>query len=142
MLLVEKTTACREPRELSLDEVEDELASWAAHLSAGMCRWLELVAELDRRGGWAESGVGSCAEWLAWRWARGQPIAPAPRPELGSAGALLEHNQDLAIPARTCKCGDGDPLDLDLAVAALSQIAATRRYKCYAAMDESGHHSA
>lgn len=56
-------------RDLSLDELEDELASWAAHLSAGMCRWLELVAELDRRGSWAESGVGSCAEWLAWRCA-------------------------------------------------------------------------
>ncbi len=69
MLSGEKTAACREPRELSLDELEDELASWTAHLSAGMCRWLELVAEFDRRGGWAESGVGSCAEWLAWRCA-------------------------------------------------------------------------
>jgi Domain of unknown function (DUF222) len=27
------------------------------------------VAELDRRGGWAESGRASCAEWLAWRCA-------------------------------------------------------------------------
>src|SRR5579884_2810878 len=69
MLSGEKTAACREPRELSLDELKDELASWTAHLSAGMCRWLELVAEFDRRGGWAESGVGSCAEWLAWRCA-------------------------------------------------------------------------
>lgn len=55
--------------ELSPDELEEELASWAAHLAAGMCRWLELVGELDRRGGWAESGMGSCAEWLAWRCA-------------------------------------------------------------------------
>ena len=35
----------------------------------GTCRWLELVAELDRRRGWAEDGCGSCAEWLAWRCA-------------------------------------------------------------------------
>jgi Domain of unknown function (DUF222)/HNH endonuclease len=31
---------------------------------AGTCRWLELVAELDRRG---ELVTCTCAEWLAWR---------------------------------------------------------------------------
>lgn len=54
---------------LSLDELETELATLASHLYAGTCRWLELVAELDRRSGWAESGSGSCAGWLAWRCA-------------------------------------------------------------------------
>jgi hypothetical protein len=54
---------------LSLDELENELATLASHLYAGTCRWLELVAEIDRRGGWAESGRASCAEWLAWRCA-------------------------------------------------------------------------
>jgi hypothetical protein len=34
-----------------------------------MCRWLELVAEFDRRGNWAEQGAVSCAHWLAWRCA-------------------------------------------------------------------------
>jgi hypothetical protein len=54
---------------LSLRELEAELATLAAHLYAGTCRWLELVGEVDRRGGWAGSGCGSCAEWLAWRCA-------------------------------------------------------------------------
>lgn len=54
---------------LSADELEAELATLAAQLYAGTCRWLELVAELDRRGGWASSGCGSLAEWLAWRCA-------------------------------------------------------------------------
>ncbi len=54
---------------LSLDELEEELATLAAHVYAGTCRWLELVAELDRRGSWSDSGCGSCAEWLAWRCA-------------------------------------------------------------------------
>jgi hypothetical protein len=53
--------------ELSFDELTDELATLAAHIYAGTCRWLELVAELDRRGGWAGWGCRSCAEWLAWR---------------------------------------------------------------------------
>lgn len=54
---------------LTVDELEDELATLAAHLAAGMCRFLELVAELDRRGGFAAEGAGSCAEWLSWRCA-------------------------------------------------------------------------
>jgi 5-methylcytosine-specific restriction endonuclease McrA len=52
---------------LTTDELEVELATLAAHLYAGTCRWLELVGEIDRRGNWAESGCGSCAGWLAWR---------------------------------------------------------------------------
>ena len=54
---------------LPRDALEAELATLASHLYAGTCRWLELVAELDRRSGWAEAGVRSCAEWLAWRCA-------------------------------------------------------------------------
>jgi hypothetical protein len=54
---------------LSLDELEAELATLASHLYAGTCRWLELVAEVDRRGDWAGDGRSSCAEWLAWRCA-------------------------------------------------------------------------
>ena len=54
---------------LSLDELEDEIATLASHIYAGTCRWLELVGELDRRGSWAGWGCGSCAEWLAWRCA-------------------------------------------------------------------------
>ena len=49
---------------LSFDELEDELATLASHIFAGTCRWLDLVAELERRG-----GLSGCttAEWLAWR---------------------------------------------------------------------------
>jgi hypothetical protein len=55
--------------DLSIDQLEDEIATLSSHIYAGTCRWLELVAELDRRGGFTESGCGSCAEWLAWRCA-------------------------------------------------------------------------
>jgi Domain of unknown function (DUF222) len=53
--------------DLSPDQLADKIATLASHLYAGTCRWLELVAELDRRGSFTESGCGSCAEWLAWR---------------------------------------------------------------------------
>src|SRR5919201_1275772 len=55
--------------ELTIEELEDQVAEIASHIYAGTCRWLELVAELDRRGGCAQWGCGSCAEWLAWRCA-------------------------------------------------------------------------
>ena len=49
---------------LSFGELEEELAVLASHIYAGTCRWLELVAELDRRGSLVDC---TCAEWLAWR---------------------------------------------------------------------------
>jgi hypothetical protein len=55
--------------DLPLDQLQDEIATLASHIYAGTCRWLELVGELDRRGGFTEFGCGSCAEWLAWRCA-------------------------------------------------------------------------
>ena len=51
----------------SLEELEREICELAAHIAAATCRWLELVAEFDARGGWAEWGVKSCAHWLSWR---------------------------------------------------------------------------
>ncbi len=32
-----------------------------------MCLLLRLVAEFDRRSGWADQGAISCAAWLSWR---------------------------------------------------------------------------
>ena len=54
---------------LAQADLEAELATLAAHLNAGTCRWLELVGELDRRSGWVAPGIRSCAEWIAWRCA-------------------------------------------------------------------------
>src|SRR5256885_3270338 len=58
-----------EPCALPVDALEDELAQLATHMNAGMCRWLELVAEFDRRGDWGVPGCSSCARWLSWRCA-------------------------------------------------------------------------
>ena len=50
----------------------DELAALAAHIDAARCRWLELLAEFDRRGEWGDwIGATSCADWLSWRCAVG-----------------------------------------------------------------------
>jgi hypothetical protein len=62
MRVVEKENG--ELDDLTVDELEDELATLASQIYAGTCRWLELVAELDRRG---ELAGCTCAEWLSWR---------------------------------------------------------------------------
>ncbi len=48
-------------------EVEEEIARLAAEIAATTCRWLELVAEFERRGAHEDAGHHSCASWLAWR---------------------------------------------------------------------------
>ncbi len=45
----------------------DEITTLAGQLNAANARFLALVAELDRRRGWAEWGVKSCAHWLNWK---------------------------------------------------------------------------
>src|SRR5437763_10246281 len=53
----------------TVEQLQDEIAVLASHIYAGTCRWLNLIAGLDRRGSWTADGAGSCAEWLAWRCA-------------------------------------------------------------------------
>jgi hypothetical protein len=48
------------------DSLSERICSLAAHIDAALCEWLELVAEFDRRGIWADWGATSCAAWLAF----------------------------------------------------------------------------
>ncbi|MBM4220031.1 MAG: DUF222 domain-containing protein [Gammaproteobacteria bacterium] len=52
---------------LSTPELVDEITTLAGHLNAANARFLALIGELDRRRGWAEWGVKSCAHWLNWK---------------------------------------------------------------------------
>jgi len=51
----------------ALEELEDEIATLAAHIHAATHRLLTLVAEFDRRRGWELGGHRSCAYWLSAR---------------------------------------------------------------------------
>lgn len=55
--------------ERPLADVTRELCELASQLAADTCRWLTLLAEFDRREGWAGFGIRSCAQWLSWRCA-------------------------------------------------------------------------
>ncbi|MEX2151005.1 MAG: DUF222 domain-containing protein [Steroidobacteraceae bacterium] len=52
---------------VSTPELMDQITTLAGHLNAANARFLDLIAELDRRRGWAEWGVKSCAHWLNWK---------------------------------------------------------------------------
>ena len=57
----------REFSAVSTPELVEQITTLAGHLNAANARFLALVAEFDRRGGWAEWGVKSCAHWLNWK---------------------------------------------------------------------------
>lgn len=52
---------------LTTRQLETELLGLAGHIAAAQCRFLQLLAEFDRRGAWAGPGLKSCAHWLCWR---------------------------------------------------------------------------
>jgi hypothetical protein len=54
------------PNIAQLDRLGDEIATLSAHLDAAPARLLTLIREFDARGGW-NTGIRSCAHWLAWR---------------------------------------------------------------------------
>jgi hypothetical protein len=56
------TTAAAMP----LERLEAEIAELAGQLAAGECRWLQLVAEYDRRSGHESWGCRTIAHWLSW----------------------------------------------------------------------------
>ena len=77
----------RDTSGLTTDELADAVCEQAAHLHAATCRFLALVAEFDRREGWAEWGCCSCAQWLSWRCGVGPR---AGREQVRVARALAE----------------------------------------------------
>jgi hypothetical protein len=52
---------------LSLAELEAQITELAGQLNAANYRWLTLIAEFDRRNGWADGRLASCAHWLNFK---------------------------------------------------------------------------
>src|SRR4051794_3632046 len=53
--------------ERPLAELARDITSGAVRLAAATAAWLVLVAEFDRRQGWAGIGIKSWPHWLAWQ---------------------------------------------------------------------------
>ena len=59
----------------SLEALEHQITELAAHIHAANYRLLCLIAEFDRRRGWAHWGIHSCAHWLNWKCGIGLVVA-------------------------------------------------------------------
>lgn len=57
----------------------------AGQINAANDRFLKLIAEFDRREGWAGFGIRSCAHWLNWKCSIGLTAA---REKVRTARAL------------------------------------------------------
>jgi hypothetical protein len=66
MAQVEATTTEATTDVMPLERLEAEITELAGQLAAGECRWLELVAEYDRRRGHESWGCRTIAHWLSW----------------------------------------------------------------------------
>jgi hypothetical protein len=53
--------------ELPLEELEARITELCGHLSAAQYRWLLLIREFDRRCGWGDGKLRSCAHWLNFK---------------------------------------------------------------------------
>src|ERR1700690_4280062 len=53
--------------ECSLEDLEAQITQLAGQLNAANFRWLTLIAEFDRRHGWADGKLPSCAHWLNFK---------------------------------------------------------------------------
>jgi len=82
--------------EVPIGQVEDELVGLAGQLSAGLCRWLLLLGEFDRREGWAGWGISSCVHWLSIRLAISASTARAQLAVAHSLAGLLRVTEHFA----------------------------------------------
>jgi len=73
--------------DIPTERLEQQVCELAAHLAAATCRWLLMIAELDRRRVWADWQMTSCAHWLSWRCGLGLVTA---RDHVRVAHALTE----------------------------------------------------
>ena len=106
-----------------LEYLEREICELAAHIAAATCRWLLLLAEFDRREGWAGWGVRSCAHWLNWRCgisevtAREQVrvahrLAELPRVRDAFAGGELSYSKVRALVRVATPATEGELVEL------------------------------
>ena len=75
----------RKREEATLEALESQITELWGNINAATAQFLVLLAEFDRREGWAQHGVANCAHWLSWQCGIG---AVAAREKVRTARAL------------------------------------------------------
>ena len=65
----------RDREDQELKALEGRITELWGHINAATAHFLTLVAEFDRRQGWAQHGMASCAQWLSWQCGIGRVAA-------------------------------------------------------------------
>ena len=65
----------RNCEERELNALEGQITELWGHINAATAQFLALVAEFDRREGWAQHGMASCSQWLNWQCGIGRVAA-------------------------------------------------------------------
>ncbi|MFI7588907.1 HNH endonuclease [Spongisporangium articulatum] len=119
------------PEQVPIAEVETQLCTLAGQIAAATARFLELLAEFDRRRGWQLPGVVSCVHWLTWRCALdertareylrvaravhgdgGEPVLPSVRENF--AAGRLSYSKVRAITRVATPLSEGELVDAAL----------------------------
>ena len=85
--------------ELPMEQLEAQITELAGHLNAAHYRWLLLIREFDRRLGWGDGKLASCAHWLNFKC--GLNLGAA-REKVRVAHAL----SDLPLISASMACGE------------------------------------
>ena len=91
------TEAERFENRRQLEALAAEICTMAGHINAANYRFLNLIAEFDRREGWADNVTRSCAHWFNWKCGI----------ELGAAREKVRTAHALATAAEDC-CRNGE----------------------------------
>src|ERR1700724_4794055 len=97
----------------SLEELEAQITALAGQLNAANFRWLTLIAEFDRRHGWADGKLPSCAHWLNFKCGLNlgaarqkvrvaHALAGLPRIAASMAGGELSYSKVRALTRVAC----------------------------------------
>jgi Domain of unknown function (DUF222)/HNH endonuclease len=73
------------PELQAVERLEAEITELWGHINAATYRFLNLLAEFDRRKGWELHGLANCAQWLNWQCGIGDVAA---REKVRAARAL------------------------------------------------------
>ncbi len=126
--------------DLTTERLEAQIVAMAARRAADDCAWLLLIAEFDRREGWASWECRSTAYWLGWHCglsvvaARehvrvGRALQHLPRVRSEFAAGRLTYSKVRAITRVATTANEQSLVDLGLAATAsqLERICAAHR---------------
>ncbi len=125
----------------NLETIGEHIIHLSGQLNCLERRWLALIAEFDRRNGWAGPGIASCAHWLNWQCgidlgtARERlRVAHAPE-KLPKIGASMERGElsysKVRAVTRIADAGNEDALLMTALHSSASQVERiVRYYRC------------